>query len=424
MDAGARRLRDFAMHYVIIGAGPAGVTAAEAIRQGDPGGAISLIGDEPEAPYSRMAIPYLLTGQIDEAGTHLRPAVDHYARLGIDTLSGCRVTNIDPLGHQLSLDDGRRRGFDRLLIATGSHPSRPPIDGLDLPGVHHCWTLDDARRIAALAKPGAKVVLMGAGFVGTIVLEALARRRVALTVVEMGDRMVPRMMDDIAGTMLKRWCESRGVAVRTSTRIVGIDAQAPSLGVRLEGGETLPADLVVVSTGVRPNLDFLAGSGIATAEGVLVDDHLQTNMPGIYAAGDVCQSADMVSGAAEVHAIQPTAAEHGRVAAANMVGNDLPFIGSLNMNVLDTLGLVSTSFGHWQGNGGSSVRHQDGWRYLRLEFDHAEDRLIGAQTVGLTEHVGVLRGLIQSKRRLGPWKDILMSHPEQFMQGYVATVGV
>ena len=413
------------MQYLIIGAGPAGVTAAEEIRRRDAQGSISLLGDEAEPPYSRMAIPYLLTGQIDETGTHLRPSADHYDRLRIDTVKGRRVAKVDTSARQVEYHDGGRQGFDRLLIATGAHPVRPPIDGLDLPAVHSCWTLADARRIGALARPGAHVVLMGAGFVGTIVLEALARRGVVLTVVEMGDRMVPRMMDDVAGAMLKRWCEGRGVAVRTSTRITRIEArQAPALAVVLDSGDTLPADLVVVSAGVQPNIAFLAGSGIATRSGVLVDDHLCTNLPGIYAAGDVCQGADMLSGMPEVHAIQPTATEHGRVAAANMVGDRLAFIGSLNMNVLDTLGLVSTSFGHWQGNGGDAVRHHDGWRYLRLEFDGGSDRLIGAQTVGVTEHVGVLRGLIQSKCGLGRWKDRLMQHPEQFMQGYVGTVQV
>lgn len=429
------------MRYVIVGAGPAGVTAAEMVRQFDPESRITLVGDETEAPYARMAIPYFLVGKVGEDGTHIRPDPDHYQRLGIEHLRR-KVVRVRPSANQVILDDGTHLDYNQLLIATGASPIRPRIEGLGLPGVHSCWTLADARRIAELAKPGAHVVLMGAGFVGTIVLEALALRQVTLTVVEMGDRMVPRMMDEVAGTMLKRWCESKGVAVHTDTSITSIrpaaaaaekpglfsrlfggsKAAAPAGGltVQLSSGKALDADLVVVSAGVRPNIGFLEGSGIKIDQGILVDDHMRTNIPGVFAAGDVAQSRDLMSGEFHVHAIQPTATEHGRVAAANMTGHDVPFVGSLNMNVLDTLGLISSSFGIWQGVGGASARLVDaeGWRYLRLEFD--EDRLIGAQAVGLTDRVGALRGLIQSGVRLGAWKEVLLASPQRFGEAYVA----
>ncbi|MDH3920576.1 MAG: NAD(P)/FAD-dependent oxidoreductase, partial [Rhodospirillales bacterium] len=161
--------------YVIVGAGPAGVIAAETLRQQDADGEIVLLGGEPEPPYSRMAIPYYLTGGIEESGTHLRKAQDHYAKLGIEVRQAA-VSKVDTGANSLVLADGSALPYDQLLLATGASPVRPPVPGLDLPGVHHCWTLEDARQIADLADPGASVVLMGAGFIGCIILESLLAR--------------------------------------------------------------------------------------------------------------------------------------------------------------------------------------------------------------------------------------------------------
>jgi NADPH-dependent 2,4-dienoyl-CoA reductase/sulfur reductase-like enzyme len=177
-------------HHLILGAGPAGVIAAETIRKHRPADAITIVGDEPEPPYSRMAIPYLLAGQIGEQGTWLRKGVGHYEALRIKVVPG-RATALDTASRVVSLADGRQLGFDTLLIATGSTPLQPPIPGINLPGVHPCWTLADARQIAGLAVKGARVLQMGAGFIGCIIMEALAARGVQLSVVEMGDRMVP-----------------------------------------------------------------------------------------------------------------------------------------------------------------------------------------------------------------------------------------
>ncbi len=139
-------------HHLILGAGPAGVIAAETIRKHAPHDRITLVGDEPEPPYSRMAIPYLLIGNIDERGTYLRKGASHFAERRIDQVRA-RVTRVDAAAKTVALDDGQTLSFDTLLIATGSHPVRPPIPGMDLPGIHPCWTLENAREIAKLAQP-------------------------------------------------------------------------------------------------------------------------------------------------------------------------------------------------------------------------------------------------------------------------------
>jgi len=412
------------MQHLIIGAGPAGITAAETLRKLDPEAAIRVVGDEPEAPYSRMAIPYLLMDRIQEQGTHLRSDPGHYEGLGIDIVRE-RVSKVDPEARRVTLNGGGSLSYDRLLLASGSSPLRPPIPGLELPGVHTCWTLADARRIRERAAPGSRVVLIGAGFIGSIVLEALAIRGVQLHVVEQGAHMVPRMMSSRAGDLILRWCRERGVDVRTGAGVATIEQSGGNLRVELADGDAIEAQLVIVATGVRPNLEFLAGSDVQVDQGVLVNARMRSSRPEIYAAGDVAQGLDFSTNDRQVHAIQPTATEHGRVAAQNMAGHVVEYQGSLNMNVLDTLGLLSCSFGRWMGvDGGDGVElcQPDDYRFLSLQFDG--QHLVGAHAVGLSQHLGVLRGLIQRQAPLGAWKQRLLRDPTRIMEAYLATQGV
>ncbi|KLR56559.1 NAD(P)/FAD-dependent oxidoreductase [Diaphorobacter sp. J5-51] len=409
------------MHHLILGAGPAGVIAAETLRKHAPGDRITLVGDEAEPPYSRMAIPYLLVGDIDERGTYLRKQGDHFAQQRIDRQHG-RATAVDVQARSVTLDSGATLAFDRLLIATGSHPVRPPIPGLDLPGVETCWTLQDARAIAARAQPGARVVQMGAGFIGCIIMEALTQRGVQLSVVEMGDRMVPRMMGPVAGSMIRDWCEHQGVQVFTGRKVERIErGEGDALRVHLSGGQVLDADLVISATGVRPAIGFLQDSGITCLLGVLTDERMQTSVPGIYAAGDCAEAFDPFTRKTVVSAIQPNAAEQARVAALNMAGQPTALTVVTQINVLDTLGLISTSFGNWQGvPGGEQVALTDAaaGKHLSLQFEG--DRLIGCNSVGMTQHVGAMRGLVEGQVRLGPWKEHLRRDPTRLMEAYLA----
>ena len=464
------------MKHVILGAGPAGVIAAETIRKHAPNDENLIIGDEPEAPYSRMAIPYLLIGQVGEEGTHLRHGANHFGLLGITVQQG-RAKAVDADQRSVLLEDGSSVPFDRLLIATGSSPASPPIPGIDGAGVHPCWTLEDARAIMALAQPGARVLQMGAGFIGCIIMEALATRGVKLSVVEMGDRMVPRMMGPTAGGMIKDWCEKKGVMVYTGARVEAIErpataapsapvalaapaavahepglltrlAQAVGLSsppapapapvaaapaapaaapaapmlVRLSTGQRLEADLVISATGVKPNIGFLEHSAVRCLVGVLTDEHLQTNVPGIYAAGDCAEAFDKVSGTTIVSAIQPNAAEQARVAALNMVGQVTALKGVTQINVLDTLGMISASFGKWDGvPGGEQVELVDRAAGKLLSLQFGGDKLVGCNSVGWTEHVGVMRGLVEGEVKLSPeWQQRLKHDPTLLMEAYLA----
>jgi NAD(P)H-nitrite reductase large subunit len=414
------------MHHIIIGAGPAGVIAAETIRKQAPQDKITLIGDEKEAPYSRMAIPYLLMNNIVESGTYLRKSATHFQDLNVQLVQA-KVQSVDAKAKSLKLSDGSSLSFDTMLVATGSHPIKPPVPGIDAAGVHNCWTLEDARSIMKLAKPGSKVLQLGAGFIGCIIMEALAARGVSLSVVEMGDRMVPRMMGPTAGGMINDWVQAKGIKVYTGTRVEAITPGAP-LKVKLSNGTTMEADLVISAAGVRPAIGFLENSGITCLLGVLTDEHMQTNVHGVFAAGDCAEAFDKVSGKTIVSAIQPNAAEQARVAAMNMVAYargraaQANLRGVTQINVLDTLGMISTSFGDWQGRpGGEHVEITDEkeGRHLSLQFQG--DVLVGCNSVGWTEHIGAMRGLVEGQIKLGDWKGKLKADPTQLMAAYIAT---
>ena len=243
-----------------------------------------------------------------------------------------------------------------------------------------------------------------------------------LTVIEAEDRMVPRMMNDVAGNMLKKWCENKGMTILTSTRVVSVADADGKLEVTLDSGDSDIADLVVVATGVKANIGFVEGSGMEVDEGVKIDHHMQTNLADIYAAGDCAQGRDFSTGLWSVHAIQPTATEHGHIAALNMAGRQAAYKGRPQYECAGyCAGLISSSFGQWQGvDGGETPQSLDAERYRYTHLAFEGDRLIGALTIGRTDNIGILRGLIQSRTSLGVWKDRLIKNPNRIAQSYIA----
>ncbi len=213
------------MKYVLIGAGPAGVRAAETLRHEDPESDITLVSGEAGAPYARMAIPYILTGRIDEAGAHQRKSAGHFEGLKIRYLNNKAVkVHAGASGGSVDLDDGMTLEYDRLLVATGSSPTLPPVPGTDLPGVVTCWTLDDARVIAAKLTPGARVVMVGAGFVAGVCMKSLVESGAKLSVIAGRSGQILRsMMTPVGSRILQRWLEGKGVDVIVSGRTERIE---------------------------------------------------------------------------------------------------------------------------------------------------------------------------------------------------------
>lgn len=412
------------MQYVIIGGGPAATNAMETIRLYDQDGSIVLISDEPA--HSRMALPYWLNGKILRAQT-LTANPDSYAQLGVDARIGTRAKQLDLDGRHVVLDDGESIPFDRLFLATGSSPVVPPIEGADLPGVQTMWTLADIElalnTTAGIPKP--RIVFVGAGFVGMILVGALSSRDCQLTVVEQADQILPRMLDPGAASIAERWLGERDVQVHTGTQVVKITADAAAKQVILSNGETIVADLVVLATGVQPNLQLVRDTPIATDHGILVDQHLQTNIEGVYAGGDVAQGPARYEDQPVIHAIQPTAVDHGRVAGANMAGATVEYPGSLSMNVVDVCGLQCISYGSWRADDDDDVVVCNDKDFVYRRFIFRGDHLVGAlfagwaPEVGMLNDVGMVKGILQVQPPLGSWKAFIKENPFDVRRPYV-----
>lgn len=413
------------MRHVIVGAGPAGMAALQTLRALDPDAEIALVCDE--SPCARMVLPYYLLGNIEEQAVFTADEA-WLAEQRVETHLGRRAASLDAAAHELVLDDGTRLAYDRLLVATGSRATRPPVDGVDGDGIVTMWTLDDAN--AYLGSGHDETVVVGAGFIAFTILDALAKRSGKVTFVEIEPHILPRMLDADAADCFRAALERRGVAFRTGVAVERVEQAGGRRRLHLAGGETLDADAVVLATGIAPNLEWLEGSGIELDHGILVDGGLQSSLPGVYAAGDVAQGLDLSSGERRVHAIQPTATDHGRIAAANMAGEDVRYAGSLTMNILAALGLEACSFGLWQGGDRpcTVVANEADAIYRKYVWGgEGEDVLVGGVLVGPTlavsgtNDVGMLKGLVQTGLPLGPWKAYLEENPLDLRRVFVAS---
>lgn len=406
--------------HLVIGAGPAGLAAIDSIREVGGTGEIVLVSDEPA--YSRMVLPYLMDGTIGEPNVYTA-ADDYLQRLGVTGLFGRKVAALDATGGSAALDDGSTIEFDNALIATGSTATRPPIPGIDGEGIYNLWTLADAK--AVLERQGADVAVIGAGFIAFTCLDALVTVGARVTVIEVEDRILPRMVDSEAASLIRTWLEKKGVAFKTSTRVTAVEDSAGKKVLLTDAGERLEADVVIVATGIRPNIGLAEGAGLETDFGILVDDHMRTSSPNVFAAGDIAQGPVIGSDRKEVHAIQPTALEHGRIAGANMAGRDAPYWGSLLMNIVDVQKLQIASFGDWSGEDLKIVQNESRPVYRKLVFQG--DRLAGSIFLGRPDDVamlndmGMVKGLIQTQVNLNQWRAYLDKHPLDVRRPYVAS---
>lgn len=410
---------------LIIGGGPAAINAVETIRDFDGGASlITLVCDEPA--YSRMVLPYWLANQIPEKQVYTADDA-YFDNLKVTRHIGSRVTKINPTSKAVTLQDGKTLPFDNLLIATGSSAVIPPITGTDLPGVLPLWTLAHTEAVLkatqGMAKP--EVLFVGAGFIGFIVLNAMYKRGWKLHVAEIAPRVLPRMLDADSATLVEAWLTAKGVGLHLGTTVQSIADAGGRKRVTMTNGKTVDCDLVIIATGIRPNLDLVYESGIHTDEAILVNDRMQTNFPFIYAAGDVAQGPDLFGDKPAVHAIQPTAVDHGRIAGANMAGQAIRYPGSLLMNILDCCGLQCASYGRWGENAEAmTIRNPDRSIYRKLLW--TGDELTGAVFVGLPNDMGMLndvgmvKGIMQTRTHLGEWKEFLRINPFDIRRPYVA----
>jgi NADPH-dependent 2,4-dienoyl-CoA reductase/sulfur reductase-like enzyme len=403
------------MRVVIIGNSAASLAAAQSFRRFDTRSDLWLVAREPGLAYSRVLLPYLLRGSLPRERVFVRQAAD-YEALGARTRFGCAVNRVDDRGHTVALEDGSLLPYDRLLVASGARPVLPRIKDLAGPGIHTLWTLADANRLEPELRPGRRVTLIGSGFVSLQTAWAAQVRGLRVTVLEALPRILPKVLDEKASTLLEERMREQGVDVRCAVGIERIERRAGAaadalLRVVLSCEEpSVDADLVVIGAGVRANLEFLEGTSVAVAPGgagILVDEHLRSSVPDIYAAGDAALGPSVFGEPHVAQALWPTAVEQGKVAGANLAGHECVYTGSLNMNVAELFGLTVASLGQFLPTGApgeetTEEHDRRTGRYVKLLFRCGIP--VGGIMLGSPEDLAVLaalRPLVRAHRR-GP----------------------
>ena len=391
------------MRVVIIGAGPAGLSAAECLRQHDASISITMVSREPFAPYSPPAlVDYFLTGR-DE--TLYWKGTDVCERLGVEHLKGVVVRSVRPAAREVDLDGGGVLAYDRLVIASGSR-LHAPVHGCDLPGVYNFKSLSAARALIDRVRQGGvrNALVVGAGFVGVEIALLLAELGVAVRVVEMEDRVMPRMLDSETAEMALAAIRGHGVEVLLGTRAAGFTGEERATGVALQSGESMRADACVAATGLKPNVDFLAGTGVDVGWGVRVDDRLRANVPGVFAAGDVAEARDLLTGERRTHAIFPNAVAQGQAVAREILGLGAAYEGAESMNSLKHLGLPFIAVGDMEGDEVLRRRERGALRKIFLRGG----RIVGFRLAGDVRAAGVFRSLMLTRTDVQPYKERLL----------------
>jgi len=390
---------------VIVGGGVAGLTAADYARRTSASAGIRLIHKESHLPYNRLNLTRLLADEVDEAALPLRDA-GWYQSERIETVAG-DVSRVDRAKHEVELRDGRCLKYDRLLLANGSHPFVPPILGVTRDGVFSLRTQDDASRILQRARPQTRCVCIGGGLLGLEVAGALARRGVQVAVLEGFEWLLPRQLARPAAEMLRAHTEKLGIRVMCGVQAEGITGDEEAKGVRIKDGEEIPADLVVLSAGVRPNSHLARLSGLEVRNGVVVDDHMRTSDASIYAAGDVAEHRGIVYG------LWPTAMGQGAVAGVNVIKSDAQqFAGVPPASQLKVLDVAMFSIGQFERSDASFrvFEHQTPEAYYRLVC--RDGKLVGANLFGDNGPAGVVKTAIEEGRQLAEYSALLERFPE------------
>jgi NAD(P)H-nitrite reductase large subunit len=414
-----------ARRHLIIGGGTAGINAIRTIREEESEKSeITLVSAE--KPYSRMVLPYYLDRSIAESHVYTATA-KVLADWGVKTHLGRRATALDAPAKACTLDDGTKVEYDDCLIATGSSPVKAPVPGADGRAVHSFWTLDQARAVIGEITPGSHVVMVGAGFIAFTILNSILSLGAKLTIVEVAPRILPRMVDDTGAGLVETWLKKHGVAIRTGVKLAKIADVKGRTQLKFASGADVIGDVVIMATGIRTNLDWLKSSGVMINRGVVVDEHLRSSVPTVYAAGDIAEGRDLVTGEPAVHAIEPTAQEHGRVAGANMAGKDVRYRGSLIINIVEVCHLDVASFGAWDDAKAEVATGLQADRPAYRKLLWRGDRLTGAIILGPStdiwagNDVGMLKGLIQSGVSLARWKAHLKKHPFDVKPAFIAS---
>jgi len=378
--------------YVIVGNGVAGTTAAENIRKLDQEGTITILTNEDLPFYYRIRLNEYLSGNLKEEELLAKKAV-WYKDLEIDLKLQSPIVGGDPQEKVLFDEDKGGFFYDTLLIATGSHSFIPPITGSEKKGVFAIRSIQDCRGISGWAKKAEEVVLIGGGLLGLEAGNALLKLGLKVTVVEFFPRLLPRQLDDDGAKRLQTIMEGMGFSFRLGAKTQEITGDNEVTGVSLEGGESLNAQMVVISAGVRPNMELARPLGLETDKGIKIDEYLRTNQPDIYSAGDVAEFKGMPYG------IWPAAMEQGKIAGTNMAGGSLVYEGTIMANTLKVVGVDLASAGEIDADGKFDAKVvTDEKTYKKIVIDN--NLIIGCIMLGDKKGFNKITRMMSEKRSL------------------------
>lgn len=389
--------------YVIVGGGPAGVSAADAIRSKDSDGSLLLLDRDRDIPYYRTELDTYIAGTTPEAELPLHPEL-HYRDQRIDLRSHTTVVRVRATERSLDLEDGSSVEYDSLLLAPGSRPLRGPWPGASVPGVMTIRTRVDAREvIRRLGETDLPVVVVGGGVLGLILAEGIHHRGKRVTLLERERTLWAPLLDERGSRLVQRGLEGAGVEVGLGEEVTGVTVENGGVReIQTSRGRRVQTDLVVVAIGVRPDLDFLEGSGIRVDRGILIDHEFRTNLPGIFAAGDAAQAYDTISGLFRVVTNWNNAMEQGRLAGLSMAGAPVPYRGVLLSNSEGFFGIRVSVLGLTQTETKALTvligRNDEKGLYRKLLL--REEKLVGALLVGNVSGEGMMRKFILEGRPL------------------------
>ena len=369
--------RGFAGKVVIVGAGIAGLSAAESARVAAPDAEIVLVSKEAEFPYYRLNLTRYLAGEIGEAQLPIYPQ-EWYAQKRIDLVQGAEVSSLVLDRRAIGIGGGSEIGFDRLILACGAHPLVPPLPGSHLDGVQVLRSVQDARALQQMVKADLPCVCIGGGILGLETAAALARRGVSVTLLENFGWLLPRQLDHAGAKVLERHVAGLGIKVRLSATTAEVTGDRRVCAVAMADGSSLEAELVVIAAGVRPNSHLARRAGLEVNQGIIVDSYLATSFPDVYAVGDVAEHRGILYG------IWEPARYQGVIAGKNAVGAHIEFGGIPRANTLKVLGVSLFSVGEIEAKDGSYqviAREHDG-NYARFLF--RDSHLVGAILIGDT----------------------------------------
>lgn len=394
------------MKYVIVGNSAAGIGGIEGIRSVDRSGEIVMFTDEPYHTYSRPLISYYLQGKTDIEKMSYRPE-GFYCDNNVRLERGVRVAAIDAENRRVVLDSGASESYDKLLLATGSRAATPPIDGLENAALlFHFLTLDDAKALKSIVAPNSRVLIVGAGLIGLKCAEGLSATGCSITVTDIAGRVLSAALDEGGASMVQRHMEQQGIRFRLNDRIAKIMKNRAAFA----GGQHVDFDILVVAAGVLPNTELMCALGCDAKRGIRVDSLSQTEIPGIYAAGDCVRCCDISSGQEKIMAILPNAYLQGEAAGVNMAGGNKSFETPIPMNAVTLMGLRVISAGTFAGE-----EHDAGVEGAYKKLFVEDNLLKGYILIGHVERAGIYTSLITGKIPLDTIDFDLMKAQPQLM---------